>query len=149
MAFSDSLRLLIAAPNPVAQTLARALDDVAGDIYLGRTTPEAEAYLAEKLKLIIVCYVFDDVRPYRFVRRARSEGANVTTPILLVRALPVPLGESQEWEIRNSYKSIGVDEFVNYAQLVHQAGAAHADEALRQSVWKLLGARGTRAADQL
>jgi hypothetical protein len=39
------------------------------------------------------------------------QGAGV--PIMLVRALPVPLGKTQEAEIRDSYEKLGVDEFMN------------------------------------
>ena len=34
-------------------------------------------------------------------------------PTILVRALPVLLGKTQEDEIREAYKSLGVDEFLN------------------------------------
>lgn len=133
-----ALRTLIAAPVVVGQTLARALDGLGVEAVLGKTTAEAEAHLATPFNLILVCYVFDDVRPYRFIRKVRTESANPHTPVVLVRALPVPLGETQEWEIRQSYKSIGVNDFVNYSQLVHDKGTAPADEALRECVFKLL-----------
>jgi hypothetical protein len=82
--------------------------------------------------------VFDDLRPYRFINRIRNESPHARTPLILIRALPVPLGESQEWEIRHAYKSIGVDEFVNYSELVHEKGSSHADHALRDCVSRLL-----------
>ena len=118
--------------------MAKALHPLGVEAVLGTTTQEAEGHIASAFDLILVCYVFDDLRPYRFVRRIRSESANPHTPLILVRALPVPLGESQEWEIRQSYKSIGVNDFVNYSQLVHDKGSEQADQALRESVSKFL-----------
>ena len=135
---NDQIRTLIAAPPGVVETLGNALRELAVEVYPGINTAEAGAHLERDLDLILVCYVFDDVRPYRFINRIRNESSHVRTPLILVRALPVPLGESQEWEIRQAYKSIGVDEFINYSQLSHQNGAAHADRALREGVSKLL-----------
>jgi|SRR5687767_3141487 len=146
MAAAPPIRTLIAAPSSVVQTLGNALRDVGVEARPGTTMTEAESELAARLDLILVCYVFDDVRPYRFIGRIRSEGPNARTPIILVRALPVPLGQSQEWEIRRAYQSIGVDEFVNYSQLVHDQGAGPANQALRQCVLRVLRPRSAATA---
>ena len=139
-----ALHTLIAAPNGVVQTLANALREL-GEIQVHPgVTPEAAAsHLEADLDLILVCYVFDDLHPYRFINRIRNESPHKRTPLILIRALPVPLGESQEWEIRRAYKSIGVDEFVNYSQLAHDKGADHANLALRECASKLISARGS------
>jgi CheY-like chemotaxis protein len=137
------LRTLIAAPNGVVQTLAHALRDLGVQVHPGTTTEDAASHLNADLDLILVCYVFDDVHPYRFINRIRNESPHRHTPVILVRALPVPLGESQEWEIRRAYKSIGVNEFVNYSQLAHDKGTAHADLALRECVSRLVSGRGS------
>jgi len=122
----------------VVQTLGDALRDLGVNVHGATTTPDAERQLERRLDLIVVCYVFDDLRPYHFIGRIRQEGANTETPIVLVRALPVPLGESQEWEISQAYKSIGVDEFCNYSEMVHDQGTERANEALRKCVSKVL-----------
>ena len=132
------MQVLIAAPAAVVQTLGQALRDLGVDVRGATTTPEAERQLEQTLDLILVCYVFDDLRPYHFISRIRHEGANTETPIVLVRALPVPLGESQEWEISQAYKSIGVDEFCNYSEMVHDQGTEAANESLRRCVSKVL-----------
>ena len=137
---------LIAAPQTVIQTLAGALRDLHAEVRPGRTTAEAESHLATKLDLILVCYVFDELHPYRFIRRIKVGRANSETPLILVRALPVPLGESQEGEIRQAYESIGVDAFINYSRLVEDTGSARADEALRQSILKLVRLPSIRTA---
>lgn len=141
---NNHTRTLIAAPHAVVQTLGEALRELAVEIYPGTTSAEAGAHLAKELDLIVVCYVFDDVRPYRFINRIRNESPHTQTPVILVRALPVPLGESQEWEIRQAYKSIGVDEFLNYSQLLQEKGTAEANHALRKCVSGLLSAGNSR-----
>ena len=138
------MRTLIAAPLAVVQTLGEGLRELAVEVYSGITSAEAAAHLAKELDLIVVCYVIDDVRPYRFINRIRNESPHTRTPLILVRALPVPLGQSQEWEIRQAYKSIGVDEFLNYSQLLQEKGAAGANHALRACVSGLLSAGNSR-----
>ena len=137
-------RTLIAAPLAVVQTLGDALRELAVEVYSGTTPAEAGAQLAKELDSIMVCYVFDNVRPYRFINRIRNESPHTLTPLILVRALPVPLGESQEWEIRQAYKSIGVDEFLNYSDLLQEKGTAEANHALRKCVSTLLSAGNSR-----
>jgi CheY-like chemotaxis protein len=138
-------RTLIAAPQAVVQTLGEALRELAVEVYPGTTNAEAAAHLAKELDLILVCYVFDDVRPYRLINRIRNETPHGQTPLILVRALPVPLGDSQEWEIRQAYKSIGVDDFVNYSQVLQEQGAAQANRVLRESVSRLLSSSRNRS----
>ena len=144
MVRATPIKVLIAAPAVVVQTLGVALRDLGVEVY-GCTTPaEGEEQLQRRFDLILVCYVFDDVRPYHFIGRIRHESENVQTPIVLVRALPVPLGKSQEWEIATAYKSIGVDEFCNYSQILHENGSEQANDALRQCVSKVLHAPDRR-----
>ena len=116
------------------------MDKLGVIVHPAETRAEAETCLDRKLDLIVVCYVFDELRPYQFVGRVRHEGVNMRTPIILVRALPVPLGESQEWEIRHAYHSIGVDEFCNYSEMVHEKGTAQADEAFRACALRVVDA---------
>jgi|SRR5690349_3508924 len=138
------INVLIAAPAVVVQTLGGALRELGVEVQ-GCTTPgEGEKQLARRFDLILVCYVFDDVHPYHFIGRIRHESANAQTPIVLVRALPVPLGKSQEWEIGTAYKSIGVDEFCNYSDVLHEKGSDQANEMLRQCVSKVLHAPDKR-----
>ena len=138
------MRTLIAAPPAVVQTLGEALRELAVEVYPGTTSAEAGAHLAKELDLILICYVFEDVRPYRLINRIRNESPHRQTPLILVRALPVPLGDSQEWEIRQAYKSIGVDDFVNYSQLLSEQGEAQAKRALRESVSRVVSEANSR-----
>ena len=92
---ADHPRILIAAPGPVIKELASVLADEA-HIVGGQTFEDAVGRLHEFAPdLIIVCYVFDEVRPFRLLQYARNvRPAHV--PTILVRALPVPLGKTQE-----------------------------------------------------
>ena len=138
-----ALRTLIAAPNGVVQTLGNALRELGVEVCAGVTPEAAASHLAADLDLILVCYVFDDLHPYRFINRIRNDSPHKRTPLILIRALPVPLGESQESEIRRAYNSMGVNEFINYSQLAHDKGTAHADVVLRECVSQLVSGRGT------
>jgi hypothetical protein len=53
---------------------------------------------------------------------------------LLVRALPVALGKSQEEEIRESHKTLGADDFFNLRDEVVRHGKEAALERLRDCV---------------
>ena len=57
--------------------------------------------------LVIVCYVFDEMRPFRLLHYLRHEKRG-HVPTIRVRAVPVSLGTTQEAEIRESYRILGV-----------------------------------------
>ena len=78
--------------------------------------------------LIVVCYIFDEMRPYRFVQHVR-ETKYRHTPIFLVRAVTVPLGSTHESELRRSYTDLGVNEFLNFSDLANERGL---DAALQE-----------------
>jgi PleD family two-component response regulator len=122
-------RILIAAPGPVIKELSSVLADEARPVG-GETLDEAVRKLQElEPDLIIVCYAFDEVRPFRLLHYLRHELHRRHVPTILVRALPVPLGKTQEAEIRESYKSLGVDEFFNLQDEKLRQGT---EEALRR-----------------
>jgi PleD family two-component response regulator len=122
-------RILIAAPGPVIKELSSVLADEARPVG-GETLDEAVRKLQElEPDLIIVCYAFDEVRPFRLLHYLRHELRRRHVPTILVRALPVPLGKTQEAEIRESYKSLGVDEFFNLQDEKVRQGT---EEALRR-----------------
>jgi PleD family two-component response regulator len=120
--------ILIAAPGPVIRELSSVLADEVRPVG-GETLDQAVGQLQGlEPDLIIVCYAFDEVRPFRLLHYLRHELRRRHVPTILVRALPVALGKTQEAEIRESYKSLGVDEFFN----LH-------DEKLRQGKEAALG----------
>jgi hypothetical protein len=71
------------------------------------------------------------MHPFRLLQHV-EEAKQV--PTILVRALPVPLGKTQEVQIRESYKTLGVDEFFNLYDEGNRAGREAALEAFRQAV---------------
>ena len=60
---------------------------------------------------------------------------------ILVRALPVPLGRTQEAEIRESYRTLGVDEFFNWHGLERRHGRSTGLQKFRDSVLSQLPVR--------
>jgi hypothetical protein len=136
--------ILIAAPGPVIKELGSLLTDEARPVG-GETLEEAVAQLHEvEPDLIIVCYAFDEVRPFRLLQYVRNEWRRRHVPTVLVRALPVPLGKTQEAEIRESYKSLGVDEFFNLHDAKVREGSEAALRAFRDAVTSRLPRTGDR-----
>lgn len=127
-------RILIAAPAAVSRQLGQALAADA-EIVSAQSWDDAVARLHDiEPDLLIVCYVFDEMRPFRLLRYARHDWQHGHVPTLLVRALPVALGTSEEQEIRESYKTLGVDEFFNLRDEVVRHGKEAALKRLRDCV---------------
>ena len=127
---ANRARVLIAAPALVIRQLGGALPpDV--EVVGAATWEEATQCLqAAAPRLIVVCYIFDEMRPYRFIRHVR-ETKYRHTPIFLVRAVTVPLGSTNEAELRRSYTDLGVNEFMNFSDLANERGL---DVALQEFV---------------
>ena len=85
--------------------------------------------------LVLVCYAFDEMRPFRLISYIRDDARHNARPkrlpVVLVRALPVPLRDTQEAEIRESYKSLGITEFINLRRLIDEHGQEAALEGFR------------------
>ena len=127
-------RILVAAPAAVSRQLRHAFTDEV-EIVGEETWQDAVACLHEAdPDLIIVCYVFDEMRPFRLLRYARHEWNHAHVPTILVRALPIALGKSQEHEIRESYKALGVDDFFNLRDETLRHGREAALQGLRHCV---------------
>lgn len=133
-------RIVIAAPLPVVRELSTGLHEHC-DIKDAETYEEVTGLIARQCPdLVLVCYVFDEMRPFRLISYVREELGRGNLPIVLVRALPVPLGATQEAEIRESYKTLGVAEFVNFRDYARERGVDRALEYLRAVVLRLLPA---------
>lgn len=113
--------------------LAGSLADV--EHVAAETFEEAVRLLQrEQPAVVLVGYYFDDSRPYRFIKHVRAEPRHARTPILLVRALPIPLGTASEADIREAYAQLGVREFFNLHEEAQRLGAEAARERLREAV---------------
>jgi PleD family two-component response regulator len=64
--------VLIAAPSPVVSKLKAGLPDHV-EVQAAETYDDALARLRERqVDLLIVCYIFDDVRPYRLLNHLQE-----------------------------------------------------------------------------
>jgi len=131
-------RILIAAPHGVLERLAESLDDDELEVLGAETWDEAVRQFHQvKLGLLVVCYVFDEIRPFRLLQYVQHQ-QQAHIPTLLVRALPIKLGTTEAADIRESYMALGVDEFINLHDEEEASGRAIALRRFRQSVLRKL-----------
>jgi hypothetical protein len=136
-------RVLIAAPSSVYAELEDLLQrdaDVAGAATYGEAVYQLNS---DAIDLLILCYVFDEVRPYRLLNYLQDAGKRL--PTVLVRAVAVPL-RRKDSEIEEAYASLGVDKFYNLTGESQRLGRDTAFERFRECVLGELkrGAAGAR-----
>ncbi len=134
-------RVLIAAPALVIRQLGRVLPTDEIEVLGAATWEDAAKQLAERPDVIVICYVFDEMRPYRFIHSITESDEARGTPILLVRAVSVPLGDTPEADLRHSYAGIGVSEFLNFSDEANQYGLDAALDRFKGVVMRLLASR--------
>ena len=138
-------RLFIAAPAAVIRHLGGLFAAHEVEIVGCETWDDAVSRLEEnEADLLVICYAFDEMRPFRLLQYLRQERPRAHLPTILVRALPVPLGKTQEEQIRESYQNLGVDQFYNLYDEKQREGVEVALRHFREAVF----ARLPRAADQ-
>jgi CheY-like chemotaxis protein len=138
-------RLFIAAPAAVIRHLGGLFAAHEVEIVGCETWDDAVSRLEEKeADLLVICYAFDEMRPFRLLQYLRQERPRAHLPTILVRALPVPLGKTQEEQIRESYQNLGVDQFYNLYDEKQREGVEVALRHFREAVF----ARLPRAAEQ-
>jgi CheY-like chemotaxis protein len=136
---------LIAAPAAVIKELGSVL---AGDVErIGvETFDDAIAKTKEREPdLLIVCYAFDELRPFRLLQQLRQKPRAAHVPTMLVRALPIPIGEAEEARIREAYTTLGVDQFFNLNDEARRTDRAAALQKFRDAVRRLLPRRPSKA----
>jgi hypothetical protein len=137
-------RALIAAPVRVINELGSVLEgelEVTG----GETFEDVEAKFHEQPPdVLIVCYAFDEVRPFGLLNYVRDEWRRGHIPTMLVRALPIPIGETEEAQIRESYKTLGVDVFFNLHDEARRSNRSAALHRFRDAVRELVPSTGER-----
>jgi CheY-like chemotaxis protein len=135
---------LIAAPAAVIKELGSVLADDVERIGVD-TFDGAVARVKERQPdLLIVCYAFDEVRPFRLLQHLRQESRAAHVPTMLVRALPIPIGEAEEARIREAYTTLGVDQFFNLNDEARRTGRAAALQKFRDAVRALLPRRPSK-----
>jgi CheY-like chemotaxis protein len=135
--------MLLAAPAVVIRQLSAPLvDDV--EVIGAATWDEAVQRFSDAAPhLVVVCYVFDEMRPYRFVRHVRGS-KHGRVAIFLVRAVTVPLGSTQEADLRRSYTELGVNAFLNFSDLANERGLDVALQEFRRVAVSLLPPGGAQ-----
>jgi hypothetical protein len=127
--------VLIAAPSAVVSKLKAGLPDQV-EVMAAETYDDALARLGERrVDLLVLCYVFDDVRPYRLLNHLQA--LRERPPAMLVRALPIPLREKEE-ELRAAYAPLGVREFQNFSDQEKREGTKAALARFRSIVLGLI-----------
>lgn len=120
----------MAAPWNVVQEIESVLGS--DFVVVGASTFEAAVHRAsEAVDLIVICYVFDEMRPYRLLNHLKA--AQLRAPVVLVRALNVPLQNSEQ-QIRESYAMLGIAEFFDVAEETSADGRAAAFRRFAQWV---------------
>jgi hypothetical protein len=95
---------------------------------------------AEKPDMIVLCYAFDDIRPFRFLHYVQQEWQGSELPIMLIRAVPVSMGQAEEAQILEAYNSLGVFHFFNLWDEAAQHGMEEALRRFREFVVNQLSA---------
>ena len=128
--------ILVAAPATVFNKLRSVLADRADVISATEFDDAARRLRMGDIDLFVLCYVFDDVRPYRILNYMHEEHLT-SAKTILVRALPIPLRESER-EIEDAYRQLGVAEFVNLSDQ-ERARGHEAVERFGDRLLSLLG----------
>lgn len=135
---------LIAAPAAVTKELGSALADDVERVGT-ETFDDAIAKAKERQpNVLIVCYAFDELRPFRLLQHLRQEPRAAHVPTMLVRALPIPIGEAEETRIREAYTTLGVDQFFNLNDEARRTDRAAALQKFRDAVRALLPRRPSK-----
>ena len=123
---------LIAAPSAIVSKLKAGVADHV-EVLAAETYEAALACLRDaRVDLLVVCYLFDDVRPYRLLNHLQELGEPI--PAMLVRAQPVPLRENEE-EVRTAYAPLGVREFQNFSDQERSKGRKPRWRSSGSSFW--------------
>jgi CheY-like chemotaxis protein len=134
-------RILLAAPAVVIRQLSAALPKAVEVIGVATWKDAVQRLPDAAPDLIIVCYIFDEMRPYRFIQHVK-ETEHRRAPIFLVRAVSVPLGATNESNVRRSYTDLGVNAFLNFSDLANERGLDAALQEFRHVVDSLLTEEG-------
>jgi CheY-like chemotaxis protein len=121
-------RIFVAAPAVVIRQLSAPLPEDVEVIGAASWEDAVQLLPGAAPHLIIVCYIFDEMRPYRFIQHVKGT-KYAQAPIFLVRAVTVPLGSALESDMRRSYTDLGVSAFLNFSDLANDRGL---DAALQE-----------------
>jgi hypothetical protein len=136
--------ILVAAPATVFNKFQSVLAERADLLNVEHYDEAVRLLFARSFDLLLLCYVFDDVRPYRLLNFMHEHGlAKMKT--MLVRAVPVPLGD-KEGDVEDAYRQLGVATFVNLSDDERRNGREALERFADQVVALLEPARGRAAS---
>jgi PleD family two-component response regulator len=144
-----SLNRRTGSPNPIAliadkpeaiANLGHGLAENDLDFLEAHTFDEAvRAAETTSPDVYLVGHHFDDMRPYRLIKFLRSKPWAASTPIVVVRVLPLQEPANDEEEIKRSYVNLGADDYVSLFDHVQRAGRDAAVRHLKSVVQRRLG----------
>lgn len=130
-------RVLLAAPADVIRQLRPALDEV--EVLAAETWDQAIGNLRrDNPCAVVVCYLFDEMRPFRLLHYLRYEWQRKTLPVILVRAVAVDFGATEDEQVREAYEALGVADFFNLADVATHNGEREALDRFRRLVMRHL-----------
>ena len=139
-------RVLLAGPAAVCcKRLLQVLDDGYDILRCEALDHAVERIQHESPHLIVLCYLFDEMRPFRLVHHVRNELRRPDLPILLVQPVDWHLDDAQIKQMSDAYESIGISGFVNFHEDVETYGEKMALQRFRTAVTSLLHSRSLRA----
>ena len=135
---TSSPPVLLAGPFEICRRLLPALKEVTP--LPCDTLDEAVKRLQESQpRLVVVCYAFDHMRPFRLIQYLRSDWNGPRLPIYLLQVLDWHLGATEQKQMRESYESLGVDKFINFCEDTKVDGEDVALQRFRAAVIDQLG----------
>ena len=151
---------MLAGPAAVCcKRLLQVLDDAYDILRCEALDHAVERIQHESPHLIVLCYLFDEMRPFRLVHHVRNDPRPVQThmpllrndlrrpdlPILLVQPVDWHLDDAQIKQMSDAYESIGINGFVNFHEDVETYGEKMALQRFRTAVTSLLHSRSLKA----
>lgn len=131
-------RVLVADTEQALPLVSRLLG---GDGFELCTASSSEAALQcierQRPHVVIVGYDFDGMRAYRFVQQVRALDNAEHRGLLLVRAAPVLAHALKEKDMEESYRQLGVDEYLVLDKGARGEAFEQTAERLRSAVTSL------------
>ena len=131
------MRVLLLGNVQVLQDVEAALHGF--DLRIAETYDGALAALeADAPDAIVLAYHFDQLRPFRLIQHVRGHAELGEVPIIMVRIMSIALGATKDSELEQSYRELGVDDFVNLRREIDEQGREAALRRLRDGIVKRL-----------
>jgi hypothetical protein len=128
-------RVLIAGPAEVCcKGLLLALEDDVQILPCETLDQAVERIRREDPHFIVVCTLFDEMRPFRLIHHVRSELDKPDLPIMLVQIVEAHLGSTLVKQMSDAYGSIGANGFIDLREEAEAYGAERALQRFRASV---------------